>query len=312
MSVLQNQSGTVPATTTGGPSTPISIVSSTDTTPIHVVVTPAQAWALDGETVRVEGHQTNTNANGLWQALIVSSTEIVLVGSTGTGAGAGGATGVVYDYNTTPAAAMPNNGDLATGPSVATAVTAPLNGMPFILERTGALRVYNLLTFGTTRALPTTVWSSNPSVPSGGTATLMATTSDVLLGEYGKPLTVYKGDIVHVKYRVSYVLTPGTSLGNLVALWLGANVSGAGYNHVGQRVHLAQNIADTSGAADYSGTVMLEDYLLNPTGPAVGSQSAGITYDFCLFVSNYDASTTAAINLVGDAMISVEQLRGNG
>ena len=69
--------------------------SSTDATPI--VITCAAHGITSGtfEVVTVAGHTVNTNANGTWLAYASSTTALTLVGSAGTGAGAGGATGTV-------------------------------------------------------------------------------------------------------------------------------------------------------------------------------------------------------------------------
>jgi hypothetical protein len=316
VSVLQNQSGTIPASTTGGPSQAISIVSSTDTTPIHLTVTPAQTWALDGETVHVEGHKTNLNANGDWQAAIVDSTEIVLLGTIATGAGAGGATGVVYDYNTTPACAMPNNGDLATGPSVATAVTAPLNMAPYLLSRVGKYRLFNK---GGVEGLGSigTSWSTNAAVAAGGGDVNLASTGGVVAASLGGPLLVYQGDIVHARWSISGLFSCGGTTA-LQTLQLGISLNGAAYSGTGllyRPGHVLPRLnSDTNTSNVYSFAMIIDETFAVPSAWAAlpGTQTAGCTLDFNLIARNYESSQTVSIDLVGDYSFQVEQFRSNG
>ena len=82
----------IAATWTGGPqpagTTP---TSSTNATPI--VVTKTAHGLVSGDTVYINGHVTNLNANGTWEVTVVDSNNYQLIGSTGNGAG--GATGTV-------------------------------------------------------------------------------------------------------------------------------------------------------------------------------------------------------------------------
>lgn len=80
-----------------------AIVSSTNATPIVITLSDAN-WALlapaVGDTVIVNGHTTNTKANGVWELSAVSdaANTITLVnadGSNSVGNGVGGATGTV-------------------------------------------------------------------------------------------------------------------------------------------------------------------------------------------------------------------------
>ena len=73
----------------------VAVSSSTDATPI--VVTSATHGIASGalEVVTIAGHTVNTNANGTWLAYANSTTSLTLIGSSGNGAGAGGATGTV-------------------------------------------------------------------------------------------------------------------------------------------------------------------------------------------------------------------------
>jgi len=72
----------------------VPIASSTDATPI-IVTTSGVHNLLDGQQVDVQGHATNVAANGVRRIGYVSTTQFSLIGSVGSGAGAGGATGTV-------------------------------------------------------------------------------------------------------------------------------------------------------------------------------------------------------------------------
>lgn len=104
MSTIESGDPTGLATKAWAPS---AITSSTDATPIVLQVI-AHGYA-DNEIVDVDGHATNTNANGTWPILTVDADHFVLVGSTATGAGAGGATGVTRDVSISPLATLPSD-----------------------------------------------------------------------------------------------------------------------------------------------------------------------------------------------------------
>ncbi len=72
----------------------VSIVSSTDATPIVLTVGTGHGF-LAGDIVTVASHLTNTHANGTWTLGTVGATTLQLLGTTGTGGGSGGATGTV-------------------------------------------------------------------------------------------------------------------------------------------------------------------------------------------------------------------------
>lgn len=71
-----------------------TITSSTNATPI--VITRASHGVSNGQTVIINGHTTNTNANGVWEAANVTANTFELKNADGTnsvGNGVGGATG---------------------------------------------------------------------------------------------------------------------------------------------------------------------------------------------------------------------------
>ncbi len=114
----------------------VALVSSTDATPIVITVGAGHGF-LAGDKLVVAGHTTNVGANGTWVAGTVGATTIVLTGSVGSGAGAGGATGTV---NFSPDFIIPANKHWVTFTAItvgvyvrfglaASAATTALNGL---------------------------------------------------------------------------------------------------------------------------------------------------------------------------------------
>jgi hypothetical protein len=91
------------------PPTAVTITSSTNATPI-VVLTASPHAMKTGDVVQIDGHLSNTNANGQWPVVVVDTTHFSLTGSTTTGAGgtAGTATPLVFTGNVS---LNPVNGD---------------------------------------------------------------------------------------------------------------------------------------------------------------------------------------------------------
>lgn len=117
-----------------------SITSSTNASPI--VITLASHGYATGDTVVVTGHTTNTNANGTWEIISITSSTFSLTGSTGNGVG--GATGTVRLRNnsrvmisylgvgptTAPVKNLASHGNVGSGRTAWTAsanVTTSLN-----------------------------------------------------------------------------------------------------------------------------------------------------------------------------------------
>lgn len=76
-----------PGEVLGADASPLSIVSSTNATPI--VVTTATHGMKDGDIVTVAGHLVNTSADGSWVIDVASATTFALRGAVGVGIGAG-------------------------------------------------------------------------------------------------------------------------------------------------------------------------------------------------------------------------------
>lgn len=72
-----------------------AIASSTNASPIRIT-TAAAHGLVTGDKININGHTTNTAANGTWTVTKVDSTKFTLDGSTGNGVG--GADGVVADF----------------------------------------------------------------------------------------------------------------------------------------------------------------------------------------------------------------------
>lgn len=97
----------VNGTWTDGPyGTAVGITSSTNASPIVITLGTSEYTTLSpavGDTVRITGHSTNTNANGIWEISAVNgSTTVTLIngdGSNSTGNGAGGADGTIRKIN---------------------------------------------------------------------------------------------------------------------------------------------------------------------------------------------------------------------
>lgn len=73
----------------------LAIASSTNAAPIEITTSVAHGFST-GDKVTVNGHATNTAANGTWTITKVDATKFTLDGSTGNGVG--GATGCVASF----------------------------------------------------------------------------------------------------------------------------------------------------------------------------------------------------------------------
>lgn len=140
MSTIYTGNGTLPTPTVAN-QVRQAIASSTNATPI-VITTSAAHGFNTGDTVLIEGHSTNTNANGLWVITVTSTTTFQLNGSSGNGVG--GATGYAIDYEVQPAFTIPSDGDLIQASSVNPTFEGLANLSPFLYMRTGRWRLHNI------------------------------------------------------------------------------------------------------------------------------------------------------------------------
>ena len=175
MSTVWNGNGTLVSPTVSA-GTRLAIVSSTNASPI--VVTTGTHGYNTGDSVEIEGHATNTAANGQWQITVKSPTTFALNNSTGNGVG--GATGYCIDYELQPALTMPANGVIADINDVIALGEGLSNPAPFLYRLAGKWRLYNeynLLGAGTlTLPYYSSPWSVNNNFTSTTPAVLASTT----------------------------------------------------------------------------------------------------------------------------------------
>lgn len=73
----------------------LAIASSTNASPIEIT-TSGSHGLVTGDKVTINGHTTNTSANGSWTIIKTAATKFTLTGSVGVGVG--GASGVVANF----------------------------------------------------------------------------------------------------------------------------------------------------------------------------------------------------------------------
>jgi hypothetical protein len=147
-----------------------NISSSTNASPI-VITTATPHGMTTGDTVSVNGHQVNTNANGMWPVIVLSAGTFSLTGSSGNGVG--GATGTSQSLAAGPTYAIPSDGDPITAASVGVALEALGDRTAFFGQATGYKKIVsvfdtnlNVDTFGTwdtwdpTSGLTNNTWNS--------------------------------------------------------------------------------------------------------------------------------------------------------
>lgn len=187
MSSVYHGDGTIPALVTPPAGLKALILSSTDATPIVIQTTAPHGFTPGAatDTVEVEGHLINTNANGVWQISVVDSTHFSLDGSAGTGGGPGGQTGYAVDWSVNPAQTIPSDGDLSQAAAWNPAVENLANMVPFLNRRIGRFRLYDIYFAQDLGALSTYasligVTTTTPAIMTGspGAADFFGTASD--------------------------------------------------------------------------------------------------------------------------------------
>jgi hypothetical protein len=139
----------VPQPTTG-------ITDSTDATPI--VIHAIAHGLADRQAVSIKGHQTNTNANGVWSAHLIDPDHFSLLTSVGTGAGAGGATGTVQGLSLGAFTEI-NDAPAPTAVALNAPPMANADEIAAIAEWTGAWKLVAMIPFSRDDGSP----ASNPS-----------------------------------------------------------------------------------------------------------------------------------------------------
>jgi hypothetical protein len=123
-----------------------AIASSTNATPI-VVTTSSVHNLSTGDYVDIEGHQTNTNANGVWPVTVLSTTTFSLTGSVGTAVGSGG---TVQPLNMGNTATLPADGDPYAAATYTPGYGAALDRVTRLNVATGSYKIANFQTVGLT------------------------------------------------------------------------------------------------------------------------------------------------------------------
>lgn len=181
MATQYNGDGTIPTVRSFAT---LSISSSTNATPIVVTTSTNHGYAT-GDTVDIEGHAVNTNANGLHTITVLTANTFSLNGSTGNGVGA--ATGQVTDYAISPTWQIISDGDVLNGANLNTAPEAAANTVPFLFQRVGSYRLIDMkqhadgsifTTFSTT-ALNSSTWTDLGVTVQTGNRYLLA--NDILI-----------------------------------------------------------------------------------------------------------------------------------
>lgn len=215
-----------------------AIKSSTDATPIVVEFLAAHGLttgANNGDTVEVIGHQTNSNANGLWAITVVDATHVSLNGSVGNGAGAGSATGAMVDYQLGPQLTIPDDGDADDALNINTPTENIANVSPYLYRATGKYHLVDVydVDFGTGSS------SGYLAIAATGGAALAAQTLTgasapglfgFVSGTNPAPPPIAPGDFFEVDFvgQVSFSAGSGPML-----LTVGLSVNGTAYAALG-------------------------------------------------------------------------------
>lgn len=220
-----NGNGRNPASTAGytyidsdGPhaNTQYTISATSNTTPIEVTWSGAVPFN-DGDTIEIEGHNTNTNANGVWPYQKIDSTHGFLVGSTPTAAG--GATGIGLDWSINPLLQVPQ--DLVDDVDAST-VNPAFEGLfdlaPYIYRRLGAYSLIDIkqrtdgalfTTFSTT-ALNSSTWTDLGVTAIAGRRYLHY--GDILDMTFSSALSASASSGVALTFKLNNVGTPYNEL----------------------------------------------------------------------------------------------------
>lgn len=219
MSTTYAGNGTNPTPNIGA-ATRAAIASSTNASPIVVTYGTAPGYNT-GDTIEIEGHQTNTNANGVWQITKQTATTYALNNSAGNGVG--GATGYSINYQVTPAVTIPSSGDLVSASSVAVVGENGADFMPWAYRRMGLYRLYDIYTQGTSTYGGT--WSSstvNNTLPGNN----LLTNATALFGFSSPKPIVRSGDWLELSF--STTVSQPASINLYIAPFIAYNGGSAG------------------------------------------------------------------------------------
>ena len=300
MSSIYNPNGTIPAPSVAGQQR-FPILSSTNSAPIQVTIATPVAWS-DQDTIAIENHQTNTNANGMWVVTKISSTIFLLNGSTGNGVG--GATGTGQDYSLTPVLTVMGDGDALTAPNLNPAIEGTANIGPFLYQMSGKYRLYDIYSvqFG----------DQASSIPVYGATTTSSTTfvnasglTGLLSGLFpaGSWPALQSNDIL--QYTAFWQFQMTTFGGGTVGCYttLGMNKNGGSYTQVAGSTSAYS--PDEGSALDgpvYPISAMIDGYV-NPGVSRI--------FDFSVMVRSPSGSSMG-MHFFGGASLRVNHYRLNG
>jgi hypothetical protein len=313
MPTVYNGNGSL-VTSTVGPAHRQVITSSTNTAPIVVDVT-AHGYNT-GDTVAIEGHATNTAANGLWQITVTGANTFSLNGSTGNGVG--GATGYATDYELQPAIVIPAGGELVDPGVIGAALEGVSNTAPYLYRAAGAFNLYDIYSNGLWQNDQSLAWTS--STPGNNTWALVTGCSSLLApgiagsgGVFssgnGYSPSVQNGDVLDIKLSMTAQVTGSTAASSICSLamkglWTSAATGPANsnVNAVTLRTELG------SGSPNYYSPtlpiVLCDRFLINGvTGP-------GGTLDMQLWAKGTNG-TVGTLYLYGNWEIIVKHYRRN-
>lgn len=273
-----------------------AIVSSTNATPIVLQVT-AHGYNT-GDTVEVQGHQTNTNANGIRQIVVTDANHFQLLGSVGNGVG--GATGYTTDYELQPAIVIPANAELADMGPLGAALEGIANPAPFLYRAAGAFRVVGIY-----QAIQHGVTSTNNTQVLGSFANCTGLTG---LFSFASPIPVIEsGDLLEVEVAISSLtLTGNTGSTSATANYcLGISQNGGAYAALsnGQRSFIGGPATATPPGGILAVPVSLKTYYT--------SGGNEITFDFSVMYNLSVALTTGVNSLTGDVYAVAKHYRPN-
>lgn len=264
MAELVNGDGTIPQATGGWAQKLIS--SSTNTSPITVTFCSAHC-SNEGDTWGIEGHQTNTNANGNWRVHVTGTQTLQLVGSTGNGVG--GLTGYGIDYSVNPLIQVADDLEAASASNNNTPIEALANVTPYLYKRAGKYSLYDRVVIasdGSTLASYPNSWTSQ-SVPSDSAWHIMTATETV----YPNAIGLNDFLVVEIDFMLASGLTVGT-IGAAVGFSIsgGAWFVGGSFEGNGVPQFIAGNSVDQGIHTKYSGQVKLASLPLTNGGLSVG------------------------------------------
>jgi hypothetical protein len=286
MSSIYNPNGAAPTYSVAGQQL-FPIASSTNATPIKVTLQTPTTFG-DQDTVEIQGHQTNTAANGVWTVSKIDSSNFFLNGSIGNGVG--GATGTAQDFSIYPVLSVPGDGDLVNAANVNTPIEGSANAIPFLYRLTGAYRMINSYSvqFGNQAV------SVNPSygaITTASTTFVNATGQTALLFGAGFKPCLQVNDLL--QYTGYWQWESGASHQSYTTL--GFQKNGGSYSQV-------TNCASAFGNANSVSTATID-----------GSFQPGSanSFDFSIMILNIPG-TSDTFTFFGGASLRVNHYRLNG